>query len=72
MTVHPTPKKSRLAIVLAFTFVAHAGALAAGAWLSPPPPKDPTRLARVLVGHFDEDRGDLAIDGYATARLRNP
>lgn len=65
------PRRSRLALVLSATMIAHLGVLGLGAWLAPPPPRETTRLARVLVGHIDADRGDLQVDGYAMARVRN-
>jgi hypothetical protein len=69
------PRHSRLAIVLAVTLLAHLGFLGLGAWLegdaAPPPARETSRIARVLVGHIDPDRGDLQVDGYAMARVRN-
>ena len=65
------PRRRSLAIAIAATLVLHLGVLGFGALAASrePPVKEP-RIAKVLIGHVDPDRGDFVAEGFANARVR--
>jgi len=69
----PIPSRVRrrpLTVAIIATLSLHFGVLGVAA-LSKPKVEPPTsRVAKVLVGHVDPDRGDFVAEGYANARVR--